>query len=229
LHLVSLVIDFCGELTTVADGLTIGRDADLVLDENPYLHRRFVEFRHRELWWLCNVGSELALTISDPGGRFEAWLAPGMQAPLVMAETLVRFSAGPTSYELQLALDEPALTAIPEPEVFDGETTIGRVSLTPAQHLAILALAEPALVGGGRAELPTSAQAARRLGWQLSRFNRKLDNVCDKLSRAGIAGLRGDAGSLATQRKARLVEYAIGARIVTTDQLPLLDAAGADE
>ena len=39
---------------------------------------------------------------------------------------------------------------------------------------------EPALRpdGSGRAHLPTSAEAATRLGWALTKFNRKLDNVC---------------------------------------------------
>ena len=72
-------------------------------------------------------------------------------------------------------------------------------------------------------ELPSSAKAAERLGWTITRFNRKLDNVCDKLDRIGVKGLRGGPGALATNRRARLVEYAVASRLVTGDDLPLLD------
>jgi hypothetical protein len=89
----------------------------------------------------------------------------------------------------------------------------------------ILALAEPLLKrdGTGMSELPTSAQAAERLGWTLTRFNRKLDNVCDKLDRIGVPGLRGGVRSYATNRRVRLVEHAMAARLVTRDDLPMLD------
>jgi len=90
----------------------------------------------------------------------------------------------------------------------------------------MLALAEPVLrrEGTGMSELPTSAQAAERLGWTLTRFNRKLDNVCDKLDRIGVPGMRGGSRSHATNRRARLVEHAVAARLVTRDDLPMLDA-----
>ena len=72
-------------------------------------------------------------------------------------------------------------------------------------------------------ELPTSAQAAERIGWTLTRFNRKLDNVCDKLDRMGVQGLRGGVGKLASNRRARLVEYAVSSQLVTRSDLALLD------
>jgi hypothetical protein len=99
------------------------------------------------------------------------------------------------------------------------------VDFTPDQLLVIVVLAEPSLrrTGWGQSALPTSEEAAKRLGWQLTRFNRKLDNVCDKLSRAGIRGLHGEPGRLAVNRRARLVEYAIAARLVERADLVLLD------
>ena len=107
-----------------------------------------------------------------------------------------------------------------------GQSTIGDVPLTLSQKLMILALAEPVLrrEGTGMSELPTSAQAAERLGWTLTRFNRKLDNVCDKLDRIGVPGMRGGVRSYATNRRVRLVEHALAARLVTREDLPLLDA-----
>ena len=61
------------------------------------------------------------------------------------------------------------------------------------------------------------------LGWAITRFNRKLDNVCDKLDKQGVAGLRGGPGKLASNRRTRLVEYAVGTRLVTPEDLALLD------
>ena len=69
----------------------------------------------------------------------------------------------------------------------------------------------------------SSSAAAARLGWTISKFNRKLDNVCDKLDRMGVQGLRGGPGKLATNRRARLVEYAVTSQVVTRADLPLLD------
>ena len=66
----------------------------------------------------------------------------------------------------------------------------------------------------------------RRLGWKVTKFNRKLDNVCQKLADAGTRGLHGGPGKLASNRKARLVEHALSTRLVTEGDLALLDAPG---
>jgi len=62
-----------------------------------------------------------------------------------------------------------------------------------------------------------------RLHWPITTFNRKLDNVCDKLDRVGVRGLRGGRGNLATNRRLRLVEYAVATRLVSREDLVLLD------
>lgn len=104
------------------------------------------------------------------------------------------------------------------------DATHGPIALTDSQRLLVLALAESALKAPatGIADVPTSAAAAERLGWPLTTFNRKLDTVCEKLDGAGVEGLRGGAGGAAAMRKARLVEYALLARLVTADDLVLL-------
>ena len=43
------------------------------------------------------------------------------------------------------------------------------------------------------------------------------------LDRIGVPGMRGGARTYATNRRARLVEHAISARLVTRENLPLLD------
>ena len=74
---------------------------------------------------------------------------------------------------------------------------------------------------------PASNVVAARLGWTPTKFNRKLDNVCDKLTKLGVRGLHGDAARLATSRKARLVEYALATQLVTAADLALLPDASA--
>ena len=105
-----------------------------------------------------------------------------------------------------------------------GGMTVGRVSFTADQKLLIVALCENFLSRGhpGTTEIPSSAAAAARIGWTITRFNRKLDNVCQKLSDAGTRGLHGGIGNLASSRKSRLVEHALSTRLVTEQDLVLL-------
>ncbi len=227
-------IEFCGVVTEhVPLPFDIGRDADLSIDDNPFMHRRFLRVFADEARpgavLLANVGSQLTATVSDEPGRMEAHLGPGAVLPLVFATTLVRFSAGPTSYELEISLADTWSAPDISDFVDSGETTVGRVSFTVDQTLLVLALAESALRFGGAAvaQIPSSSAAARRLGWTTTKFNRKLDNVCQRLTQMGVRGLHGGAGNLASNRRARLVEYALAVRIVTKEDLAVLDAAVA--
>ena len=222
-------IDFCGETAPIdRQPFTIGRDADFVLDEgNRHLHRQFLSVTQQQgVWLLANVGSQLTATVSDLAGRLEAFLAPGAVLPLVFDDTVVRFTAGPTTYEFSIHMPDPAFATAAADPPEQGDTTVGPVAMTPDQLRLIVAIAEPALRGDGRAAttLPSNQEVARRLGWRLTRVNRKLDNVCQKLAAQGIRGLHGAPGQLASNRRARLVEYALAVRMVSRDDLALLDA-----
>ena len=81
-----LTVDYCGEVHPARPGhpLVIGRDAEIAIDDNPFLHRHFLEVSDRgDLWWLANVGTVLSATVADEFGGLQAWLAPGGQLPLV--------------------------------------------------------------------------------------------------------------------------------------------------
>lgn len=229
-----MTLEYCGEwFTPDPDGLfDIGREGDLTIDENPYLHRRFLRIGYQDgIWWLSNVGSLLSATVCDTSGGVQSWLSPGNRIPIVFQSTTIVFTAGPTTYELLAHLSgqqfETATLAAPE----TGEQTIGMINFTLSQKQLIVALCEPMLrrEGTGFTEIPSTADAARRLGWAVTRFNRKLDNVCDKLDRMGVKGLRGGPKQLATNRRARLVEYAVTTRLVTAEDLPLLDLSDDDD
>jgi len=234
-----VTVDFCGELFEAdpARPLTIGRTGDIEIDDNPYLHRSFLQVvEDGGLWWLANVGTTLTATVADKKGLFQAWLNPGARIPLALERFTVWFTAGPTTYDFDIVVDTPAFVSTApddDPPARDsaGETTVGRVSFTPDQKLLIVALAEPFLRRGqsGVAQIPSSADAAARLGWKVTRFNRKLDNVCQKLADAGTRGLHGGPGKLASNRKARLVEHALSTRLVGEADLVLLEAVGEGE
>lgn len=227
-----VTIEFCGEEFVAPEDrpLTIGRVADVEVDDNPYLHRVFLQVHHEHgLWWLTNVGSTLTATVADTKGLFQAWLSPGARIPLALEAFTVWFTAGPTTYDFDIVVEDTPFVSVEtaaelEPEDSSAQTTVGRVSMTPDQKLLVVALCESFLrttyAGGG--QIPSSAAAAQRLGWTVTKFNRKLDNVCDKLSNSGVRGLRGDAERLASNRRARLVEYAVGARLVTRADLAAL-------
>ncbi len=222
-----LVVEFLGEEYPVSTtgNLSFGRSADLVIDENARLHRRLglIDFADG-MWWLHNVGSALTIEVVDRNSPSRLTLAPGATMALVFEEAALRFQAGATSYEL--SVDVPL--SPPEASVTDDgqgtpTVTAAELSFTPAQLQCIVALAERRLLDPSAVDLPTNRQAAARLGWKLTKFNRKLDNVCTKMGNAGVSGLRGDVGALATKRRERLVEFALSASVVGADDLALLD------
>jgi hypothetical protein len=223
-----LVVEFAGERheVPVDREFAIGRDGDLVIDDNRYLHRRFLTLTAESgLWWLSNVGSRIAATVTDGTGRVHARLAPGARLPVVFDRLHVLFGAGSTSYDLTLH-SAGRFSVDPAPRVDAiGDATIGNVPLSPSQKLLVVALAENVLrqTEAGRGEIPSSADAASRLGWTVTAFTRKLDTVCGKLEREGVTGLRGGRGKLATNRRMRLVEHAVATRLVTREDLGLLD------
>jgi hypothetical protein len=228
-HVVTdLRVEYCGEWYEVTgpEPFTIGRESDLSVDDNPYLHRHFLSlYEDFGMWWIANIGNLLTATITDATGTVQAWLSPGAKLPIVFQTMHVMFSAGATTYDFTIHGSSDYFETSAVALGSGGTTTIMPVTLTTSQRQLIVALAEKILMQQvpGRGELPTSADAAARLGWSMTTFNRKLDNVCDKLDKLGVAGLRGGKGRLATNRRARLVEYAVATHLVGVDDIGLLN------
>ena len=221
-------VEFCGQQYPLerGRGLTIGREADISVDDNRYLHRLFLRIHDLEDFWiLANVGTQLTATVSNEAGTLQAFLAPGARLPLVFGTTTVRFSAGATTYELDVRLDDPLFDP-PIASAVVGETTASAPNLNDDQLLLLLALAEPTLRSADRSvsSIPSSQEAAASLGWTIARFNRKLDYLCQKLARLGVRGLYGGPQRLASNRRFRLVEYVLAARLISADDLPTLEA-----
>ncbi len=108
----------------------------------------------------------------------------------------------------------------------DAGATVNAVDLpmTDSQLALVLALAEPSLRNPtANQSIPPSKEAAARLGWSITTFNRKLDNVCDKLAKAGVRGVKASGSDPAHNRRERLVEYSITSGLVIEAMLDLLD------
>lgn len=225
-----LTVDFCGEVYKVSDGstFTFGRTADLSIDENPYMHRVMARFEARHgRWWVANVGSTIVLEVFDRATRSKATLMPGTDQALPGEDVVVRFAAGPTVYEVDVRSDPIERNHDLPFQPDSGETIrASDLPMTDSQLQLILALAERKLLEPqAPLDIPATKEAARRLGWTTTKFNRKLDNVCDKLTRTGVSGLKAGSGGLAVDRRRRLVEHSVSVGIVDRTMLPLLDEA----
>ena len=226
-----LQVEYCGEVRAIetSDELTFGRAGDLRIDDNRHLHRVLGRLWARgEQWWLTNEGSSISIQIADADSRSNIVLAPGSEIALSFPNSIVRFRAGITDYELTLSVPDREEEEEDEgEELWDDEFTdtvaLGDIVLTDEQRLLLLALAEPTLRDPHlKQDLPANRAVARRLGWSITKFNRKLDNLCNRLTRLGVGGLRGSIDQLATDRRRRLVDHAIDSGLITVDQLDRL-------
>ncbi|MGI9578636.1 MAG: hypothetical protein ACR2OH_10580 [Microthrixaceae bacterium] len=226
-----LYVDFCGEQHKLADGneLTFGRQATLEIDENPYLHRVLGRFAHRDgHWWLDNVGRSIVLNLHDRNSRAHATVVPGGTTVVTHADAAVNFVAGRSRYEVDVAAEDatdPVETA-EAPEAGERTLDFGVVELNVDQRLLLVDLAAHRLMNpsGADQQLRPKAESAQRLGWSLSKYNRKLDHLCAKLTKAGIAGLHGESGASAADRRSRLLEHSVAVGLVGAEDLSLLDA-----
>ena len=177
--------------------------------------------RRESIWWLQNHGSRTVLELRDADSDFMSKIPPGQQNPITGQKMTVAFSAGPSNYELALQQDH-AVKAASDDGDSGGTATIdfGVVPFTTDQHLLLVALCEHRLLG--ESALPSNRAIARTIGWTITKYNRKLDAVCAKLSRQGVPGLRGSNDALASDRRGNLVEHAVSAGLVTRGDLGLL-------
>ena len=209
-----------------------------MVDDNRFLHRVLGEFRfHSGLWWTVNVGSSIALTLHDDATASMSRIAPGATMPVAFAASTLRFEAGGLAYELTVDVVGPVgpddvdasdgddssghdadLDAdLDESELMEMTTTTTSLPLTDDQFALLVALAGPLL--RKEESLPTNRQLANTLGWTVTKYNRKLDGLCSKFTKAGVTGLHGSADRLAKDRRSRLAEHVVQAGIVRPEHL----------
>lgn len=204
--------------------LSFGRAGDIAVDDNRHLHRRLGVFRWSGgIWWVVNVGSSIAISVLDAASPSMSRVAPGAAVPLGFAASTVAFEAGGARYGLDVDLVGAPGSGLDEPELEldepDGEpaalaptATAAGVPLSAEQRELLVALAAPLL--DGRSDRPTNRQLAARLGWTITKYNRKLDGLCQKFAALGVAGLHGTSDRLATDRRWRLATHAIDTGLV---------------
>ncbi|WP_040493072.1 hypothetical protein [Ilumatobacter nonamiensis] len=233
-----LIVEFAGNEGTLLPGdeLTFGRSGDLVIDaNNPYLHRSLGVFAHVSgAWWVANTGSTIAIRLDDANSSSYGIVAPGARSPLAYETTALSFEAGESSYSLRCEIlhDRPSFE-LTRPQDWAGPDdeatrTATSLPLNDDQRLLLIALCEPWLDADGVGELATNRQLASRLGWTITKFNRKLDWLCSKFAKAGVSGLVGTEDLLARDRRLRLVEHTLHAGLVDRDDLSLLDQPTPD-
>ena len=161
-------VDYCGERFGILAGrrFWIGREADLSVDDNPYLHRRFLLLHNvNGLWWLSNQGAHLSASVSAGDVGFSAVLGPGARMPLVFGHTTIVFTAGPTTYEVDVHTVSPHVDAVTAPEVVGGMITQGVPMLTESQKLLIVVLAEEILRRDGTGPVRSPRRRRPRGDW----------------------------------------------------------------
>ncbi len=226
----ALVINFEGVASTFepTEQADFGRGARIDIDDNPYLHRRLGRFTFQDRWWwLQNLGTNIVLQLIDPETGAASRIPPGTQGVLLHQHSVIRFEAGRVRYELIAdQAHRPPRPADPEPPQGDPPTIdLTEPPINDEQRLLLLHLCEARLRDPfGLLELPSNQEIADRLGWSLRKLNRKLDWLCDRLARQGVAGVKDPMGR-ATRRRDRLVEYAVNSGLVTFDDLRDLDPA----
>jgi hypothetical protein len=225
-----LYVDFCGEQHKLAEGdeLTFGRQARLEIDENPYMHRLLGRFAWRDgYWWLDNVGRSIVLNLHDRDSAAGSTVSPGHTAALTYADGAVSFVAGRSRYEIDTALEDAVdpVEAAADPDAGERTLDFGVVDLNEDQRLLLLDLASDRLLEPTRTDAPIrpKAESARRLGWSVSKYNRKLDHLCLKFAKAGITGLQGDSAASAADRRRRLLEHVLAAELVKREELEILE------
>ncbi len=220
---------FIDELTELqlGDTVTFGRAADIVVDDNPYMHRIVGTVFDRDgVWWVANNAKHAALVVRGSSGRMTR-LPPEAVGTLAESTGVISFEFGPSNYELGWALpgQDPLLPPLSDTLADAPETTqFGVIPLNAEQKLLLLALAEHALNDPAAevTDLPANASVAHRLGWSTKKLDRKLDYLCARLATEGVRGLRGEKGFEATDRRTRLVEHVVGTGMVHRDELDLL-------
>lgn len=219
-----LLVDYCGELILleVDQSLTFGRGAELDIDDNAFLHRQLGRFEHRDgRWWLVNTGSRIELEMFDRETKASARLTSGTSQMLPGENLLVQFVAGSTRYEL--LVNGPPIGRVEPAEPSD---TVGLhlIPWTHEQRLLMTVLAESLLRNPHQPlQLPTNDDAQTRLAWSKTKFNRKLDNLCERLTNLGVRGLDKGVGGRNNDRRRILAEVAVERGILSEADLEALD------
>ncbi len=223
-----LIIAFESERCLVAPGesCTFGRAGDIEIDTaNRLLHRVLGRFYVQDgQWWLSNEGRSVAIVMTDLATASYTSIVAGASVPLPFRSASLSFTAGRANYRLHVqndAIGETVATAESTQHssglpLVDPTLTTGTLIFNKEQFALLVALAEARLDGPiSPTDLPTNRELAQQLGWTATKLTRKLDNLCTKLTRAGVPGLQGSLADVAADRRVQLANFVVEQGIVT--------------
>lgn len=224
-----LIITFESDRRLVAPGetCTFGRAADIDIDSaNRLLHRVLGRFFDRDgQWWLSNDGRSVAIVMTDLNSASYTHIVAGASTPLPFQLASLSFTAGRANYRMQVrndAIDATSPTGeIAKLPVAEATLTTGALIFNEEQFELLVALSTRRVDGPiASADLPSNRKLAQQLGWSPSKLTRKLDNLCTKLTRAGVPGLQGSVADAAVDRRVQLANFVVEQGIVTRLDLP---------
>ncbi|MEM8924501.1 MAG: hypothetical protein AAGD35_13450 [Actinomycetota bacterium] len=183
----ALTISFVGETYRPERQLTFGRQAELSLDENSYLHRRAGRFRLRDdTWWLENLGGRLRLTmVSSDGSLLD--LQPGSSSPLLGDSGEISLTAGPTRYAIEYRLQkvQMAVTDSASFRVAGADTATYGPILTPRELDFVVVMAQGRLTGR-LGPIPSHGEIAEIWGVSAKTVDNTLQRLRAKLRSQNI-------------------------------------------
>lgn len=206
-----LTVRFVGEVYTPEVELTFGRQADLSLDDNSYLHRRAGRFRLRQsTWWLENLGARLRLTMASSDGSLLD-LQPGASSLLLGERGEISITAGPTRYMIEYELQQRQADWDDTSQFRIGgadTVTFGPI-LTPREIDFVVVMAQGRLTGR-LGPIPSHGEIAEI--WGVS--HKTVDNTLQRLR----AKLR-DQNINFVNSSETLIEYLVTQGLVSTADL----------
>jgi DNA-binding CsgD family transcriptional regulator len=202
-----LTVWFLGEVYRPVRELVFGRDADLALDDNSYLHRRAGRFRCRDsTWWLENVGTRLRLTMVGADGSLID-LQPGGVSPLLGAAGEISLTAGPTRYAIEYQLEHSQLhwDDTGPLETMGSDTITFGPLLTPRELDFVVVMAQGRLTGR-LGSLPTHGEIADIWGVSHKTVDNTLQRLRSKIRAQNVGYV---------QSSETMVEYLVTQGLVT--------------
>lgn len=225
--LASLWVGFAGVYSsTLASGqqLTFGRAADLVVDDNPMLHRRLGLLQNDGAYCtLANIGNRITLFVDGEGG-YRAEVPSGRRLLLPEGPGHIRFMVGRSRFDIEFLARFPgAESALVSREEGHASTLAPKqIDLTPNRRILLTALVESDLTGDGSAR-PSTGHLIRRTGMSHRSVERALDEICELLDPDRQLGLAGSPDRPARNRRDLLARYVLETGMITTDDLDLLN------
>ncbi len=159
--------------------LTIGRVADMIISNDPYLHRLALSVAVvGDQVEVSNTGTRLSAQLVHERTRTMTRLEPKGRCTLYEGRTTLTIRTSTHEHEVRFDVRLPARSGADPVDPPSGLPTKRPHSLTKDQLLLLAALAEPLLLDPVRtlADLPSNKAVADRLGIGAG-FNGRLDRL----------------------------------------------------